>query len=279
MYTSSSYSTYTGDSSKHNRIRKLSKMLPNGKGKHIVIIWRYCYCAQRKFKRICKSLELTIELSKMTKCKANILKINIISTFISVYQKYKKDVNDPDSHDGVITHLEWHLGESEVRLDILELDILELEVRWALGSITVNKTSGSDGIPAELFQALKDDAVKVLHSICQQMCKTQQWPQDKKRSVFIPIPKKVQTTAQLHSSHMLAKWCSKFSKLDFNSRWTENFLMLKLDIKKAEEPEINCQHPFDNFLEKESSRKTSTFALLTMPKPLTLWITTNCGKF
>ena len=69
----------------------------------------------------------------------------------------------------------------------------------------MNKTSGSDGIPAELFQALKDDAVKVLHSICQQMCKTQQWPQDKKRSVFIPIPKKDQTTAQLHSSHTLAK--------------------------------------------------------------------------
>ena len=89
----------------------------------------------------------------MTKYKANILKINIISIFISVYQKqYKKDVNDPDSHDGVITHLELHLGESEVRLDILELDILESEVRWALGSITVNKTSGSDGIQLSYFK-------------------------------------------------------------------------------------------------------------------------------
>ena len=87
----------------------------------------------------------------------------------------KKCLNGPDNHDGV-THL--------------ELDILECEVKWALGSITMNKGSGGEGIPAELFQILKDDAVKVLHSICQQKCKTQQWPQDWKRSVFIPIPKK-----------------------------------------------------------------------------------------
>ena len=89
---------------------------------------------------------------------------------------YKKDLNDPDNHNGVITHL--------------EPDILECEVRWALGSITMNKTSGGNGIPVELFQVLKDDAVQVLHSICQQIWKTQQWPQDWKRSVFIPIPKK-----------------------------------------------------------------------------------------
>ena len=89
---------------------------------------------------------------------------------------YKKDFNDLDNHDGVITHL--------------EPDILECKVKWALGSITMNKASGGDGIPAELFQILKDDAVKVLHSICQQIWKTQQWPQDWKRSVFIPIPKK-----------------------------------------------------------------------------------------
>ena len=91
---------------------------------------------------------------------------------------YKKD-HDPDNHDGVITHL--------------EPDILECEVKWALGSITINKASGRDGIPVELFQILKDDAVKVLHSICQQIWKTQQWPQDWKRSVFIPIPKKGKT--------------------------------------------------------------------------------------
>ena len=109
----------------------------------------------------------------------------------------KKDLHNPDNHEGVITHL--------------EPDILECKVKWALGSITMNKVSGGDGIPVELFQIMKYDAVKVLHSICQQIWKTQQWPQDWKRSVFIPIPKKgsdkknVQTTAQLHSSHMLAK--------------------------------------------------------------------------
>ena len=89
---------------------------------------------------------------------------------------YKKDLHDPDNHNGVITHL--------------ESDILECEVKWALGSITKNRTSGGAGIPAELFQILKDDAVKVLHSMCQQIWKTQQWPQDWKRSVFISILKK-----------------------------------------------------------------------------------------
>ena len=91
---------------------------------------------------------------------------------------YKKDLHDPDNHEGVIIHT------------YLEPDILECKVRWALGSITGNKPSGGDGIPVELFQILKDDAVKVLHSICQQIWKTQQWPQDWKRLVFIPIPKK-----------------------------------------------------------------------------------------
>ena len=89
---------------------------------------------------------------------------------------YKKDLHDPDNHDGVITHL--------------EPDILECKGKWALGSITTNKASEGDGIPVELFQILKNDAVKVLHSICQQSWKTHQWPQDWKRSVFIPIPKK-----------------------------------------------------------------------------------------
>ena len=92
---------------------------------------------------------------------------------------YKKDLHDPNNHDGVITHL--------------EPDILECEVKWALESFTTNKASGGDGIPVELFQILKDDAVTVLHSICQQIWKTQQWPQDWKRSVFIPIPKKGNT--------------------------------------------------------------------------------------
>ena len=91
---------------------------------------------------------------------------------------HKKDLHNPDNHDGVITHTH------------LEPDILECEVKWALGSITTNKASGDDRIPVELFQILKDNAVKVLHSICQQIWKTQQWPQDWKRSVFIPVPKK-----------------------------------------------------------------------------------------
>ena len=109
---------------------------------------------------------------------------------------YKKDLNDPDNHRDMITHL--------------EPDILEYEVKWALGSITTNKVSRCDGIPVELFQILKVEAVKVLHSIYQQIWKTQQWPQDWKRSVFISILKKgnaknAQTTAWLHSFHTLAK--------------------------------------------------------------------------
>ena len=109
---------------------------------------------------------------------------------------YEKDLHNPDNHDVVITHL--------------EPNILECEVKWALGSIIMNKVSGSDGIPAELFQILKDDAVKVLHSVCQQIWKTQQWSQHWKRSDSFQsqrkaMSKNAQTTAQLHSSHMLLK--------------------------------------------------------------------------
>ena len=109
---------------------------------------------------------------------------------------YKKDLHEPDNHESVITHLDQN--------------ILECEVKWALESITMNKVSRGDGILVDLFQILKDDDVKVLHSICQQIWKTQQWPQDWKRSIFIPIPKgampkNAQTTTQLHSSHTLAK--------------------------------------------------------------------------
>ena len=111
---------------------------------------------------------------------------------------YTKDLHDPDNHEGVITHTH------------LELDILECEVRWGLETITTNKASGGDGIPVKLFQILKDDVRKVLHSICQQIWKTQQWPQDCKcqfsfQSQRKAMPKNVQTTAQLHSSHMLVK--------------------------------------------------------------------------
>ena len=120
---------------------------------------------------------------------------------------YKKELHDPDNHDGVITHLEPH--------------ILECEVKWALESITTNKASGGHGIPVELFQILKADAMKVLHSICPQIWKTQQWPQDWKRSVFIPTPKNgnakecsnYRTIALI--SH--ASKCSKFSKPGFSN--------------------------------------------------------------
>ena len=108
----------------------------------------------------------------------------------------QKNLHDPDNHDSVITHLEPH--------------ILECDVKLALGRITMNKASGGDGIPVELFETLKDDAVKVLHSICKQIWKTQQWPWDRKRSVSFQsqrqaMPKNAQTTTQLHSSHMLVK--------------------------------------------------------------------------
>ena len=109
---------------------------------------------------------------------------------------YKKDLHDPENHDGVITHL--------------EPDILECEAKWALGNITTNKASGGDGIPVELFQILKDDAVEVLHSVGQQIQKTQQWQEDWKRSVSFQsqrkaMPKNAQITRQLHSSYTLVK--------------------------------------------------------------------------
>ena len=114
---------------------------------------------------------------------------------------YKKDLNDPDNHDGVITHL--------------ESDILECKVKWASESITINKISGGDGIPVELLQILKDDAVKVMHSICQQIWKTQQWPQDWKRTAFILIPKKGN-----------AKECSNYHIIIFISHASK--VMLKI---------------------------------------------------
>ena len=142
----------------------------------------------------------------------------------------KKGLNDSDNHDGVVIHL--------------EPDILECEVKWALGRITRIQASGGDGILAELFKILKDDAVKLQHSTCQQIWKTQQWPQDWKGSVFIPIPKKCNakecpnygTIALISHANKMNN--SKSFKLDFSSRWTENFQMSKLGLEKAEEPEI-----------------------------------------
>ena len=133
---------------------------------------------------------------------------------------YRKDIHDQDNHNGVITHTH------------LEPDILECEVKWDLGSITMKKATGGDGIPVELFQILKDDAAKVLHSMRQQIWKTQQWPQDWKRSVFIPIPKKGN-----------AKECSDYYTIALISHASKVMIkilqaMYKLDSQKAKEPEI-----------------------------------------
>ena len=127
----------------------------------------------------------------------------------------KKDLHNSDNHNGVITQL--------------EPDILECEVKWALESITMNKVSGGDGIPVELFQILKDDAVKVLHSICQQIWKTQQWPQDWKRSVFIPIPKKGN-----------AKECSNYRTIALISHTSK--VMLKI-LQARLQQYMNCELP------------------------------------
>ena len=144
-------------------------------------------------------------------------------------EMYKKDLHDPDNHNGVITHL--------------EPDILECEVKWALESITTNKATGGDGIPVELFQILKDAAVKVLHSICQRIWKTQQWSQDWKRSVFIPIPKK--SNAKECSNYRTIALISHASKvmlkiLQARLQQYVNYELpdVKLVLEKAEEPEI-----------------------------------------
>ena len=173
----------------------------------------------------------------------------------------QKDLHDLENHDGVITHL--------------KPEILECEVKWALEIIATNKTSGGDGIPAELFQILKDDAVKVLHSICQQIWKTQQWPQDWKRSVFIPISKK---------GH--AKECSNFHTIALISHASK--VMLKI-LQARLQQYVNHELPDvqAGFRKGRGTRdqianicwimenarefqKSIYFCLLSMPKPLTV---------
>ena len=144
----------------------------------------------------------------------------------------------------------------------------------------MNKTSGGDGIPVELFQILTDDAVKVLHSICQQIWKTQQWPQDWKRSVFTPIPKKGNAKECLNYctialiSHA-SKVMLKILQAKFQQCINHELQMFKLDLEKTEEPKIKLLTSIGSWKKQENSRKTSISALLTMPKPLTVWITTN----
>ena len=170
---------------------------------------------------------------------------------------YNKHLHDPDIHDGLITHL--------------EPDILECKLKWALGSITTNKASEGDGIPVELFQILKDDAVQVLHSIYQQIWKTQLWPQDWKRSVFIPIPKIGN-----------AKECSNYGTIALISH-TSNVMLKILQARlqqyvKCELPDVHAgfgkgkgtRDQIANLYwiikkKQENYRKTSISALLTMP--------------
>ena len=182
----------------------------------------------------------------------------------------KKNLHDPDNHDGVITHL--------------QPDILECEVKWALGSITTNKASGGDGIPVELFQILEDDAVKVLHSICQQIWKTEQQPQDCERSVFIPIPKKGN-----------AKECSKYCTIALISHASK--VMLKILQARLQQyvnhelPDVQAGFRKDRgtrdqivnmcwITEKAREfQENIYFCFIDYTKSLTVWMTTNCGKF
>ena len=158
---------------------------------------------------------------------------------------YKKDLNDPDNHSGEIAHL----------------DILVSEVKWALEGITMNKASGGEEIPVELFQILKDDAVKVLHSICQQIWKTQQWPHDWKRSVFIPIPKKG-NTKECSNYHTIAliSYASKVMLKILQAR-LQQFVIRELpdvqaDLGKAEESEIKLPTLLDHRKSKRIPEKT-----------------------
>ncbi|XP_060269944.1 uncharacterized protein LOC121819079 [Ovis aries] len=181
---------------------------------------------------------------------------------------YEKDLHNPDNHNGMITHL--------------EPDILECKVKWTLGSVTTKLVEVME-FPVELFQILKDDAVKVLHSIYQQIQKTQQWPQDWKRSVFILIPKKG-NAKECSNDHTIAlishagKVMLKILQARLQQYVNLNFQMFKLVLEKAEEPEIKLPTSTGSSKKQESSRKTSISALLTMPKPLTVWLTINCGK-
>ena len=182
----------------------------------------------------------------------------------------KKDLHNQDNHDGVITHL--------------EPDILEYEVKWALESITMNKASGGDGIPVELFQILKNDAVKVPHSICQQIWKTQQWPWDWKRSVFIPIPKKgnAKEGSNYHTTALISDASDVMLKI-LQARLQQYMNHELPDVQAGFQKGRGTRDQIANIhwiIQKAREfQKTSISVLLTIRKPLTLWITINCGKF
>ena len=176
---------------------------------------------------------------------------------------YRKDLHDPDNHDGVITHL--------------EPDIIECKVKWALGSIITNKASGGDGIPAALFQILKDDTVKVLHSICQQIWKTQQWPQDWKRSVFTPIPKK--GNAKAWSDYCTIALISHVMLIIIHARLQQcmicEFPDVLAEFRKGREPELKLP---TSIASSKTKRVPETYLLLLYRLfQSLLWMTINCG--
>ena len=175
---------------------------------------------------------------------------------------YKKGLHDPDNHDGVITHL--------------EPDILECEVKCALESISTNKTRGGDGIAVGLFQYLKDHAVKVLHSICQQIWKTQQWPQDWKRSVFIPIPKKG-NAKECSNYHIIAlishasKVMLKILQARLQQYMKQKFSDVKAGFRKGRGTRDQTANIcWINNNKKRAFQKNVYFWFMTMPKPLTV---------
>ena len=182
----------------------------------------------------------------------------------------KRDLHDPDDHDGVITQL--------------EPDILECEVKRALRNITANKDSEGNGIPTELFQILKDDAVKVLHPICQQVWTTQQWPQNWKRSVFIPIPKKgsAKECSNYHTIALISHACKVMLKI-LQSRLQQYVNHELPDVQSGFRKGRGTRDQIANIhwiiKKAREFHKNIYFCLMTMPKTLTEWITRNCGKF
>ena len=171
----------------------------------------------------------------------------------------------------------------QVKKQQLEPDILESEIKWALASITTNKAMGGDGIPVELFQVLKDDAVKVLHSICQQIWKTQQWPQDWKRSVFIPIPKKAMPKCSNYHTIALISHTSKVTLKILHARLQQYVNHELSDVQSGFRKGRGTRDQIASsrwIIEKAREfQKNIYFYFLTMPKTLTVWITINCGKF
>ena len=178
----------------------------------------------------------------------------------------QKDLHDPDNHDGVITHLEPY--------------ILKCKVKWALGSTAARIASGGDGIPVEILKILKDNAMKVLHSICQQIWKTQQWPQDWKMSVFIPIskamPKNVQTITQLQSSHTLVML--KILQARLQQYLNRELPDIQAGFRKARGTIDQITNIRWIMEKQQSSKKSSISSFLPMIESLTVWITINFEK-